>query len=196
MPRMRLLILAVLATSVLIMHAGVFAAETVLFGFEQDVSGWQIPEWALQKEDNAGKDIKISTDYFDEGKSSLKIDADFPGTKWTGAYAETQQSFDWTAYNAVSVDVYLPPTAPSGLKAKMIFTVGENWTWTEMSRAFLLEPGKWTTITANLMPGSADFRVSIDDKFRRDIRKVGVRVESNKPVYAGPVYINNFRVNK
>ncbi|HTY45643.1 MAG TPA: hypothetical protein VMD52_06620 [Patescibacteria group bacterium] len=194
MGKLKLALCAAMAF-VLVTGGMAFAGEKVLFGFEKDMGGWEIPDWAMEKEDYVGTKIELSTAVFKEGKSCLKLDTKFPGGKWTAAYVEIQQYFDWTAYSAVAVDVYLPETAPVGLKSKMILTVGESWAWVEMARSTALEPGKWTTITANIMPASTDFRATVDDAFRKDIRKVGVRIESNmKPVYEGPVYIDNFRL--
>jgi hypothetical protein len=121
---------------------------------------------------------------------------DFPGgVKWAAAYVEVQKYFDWTAYKAVSIDVFLPSEAPVGLKAKMILTVGKDWTWTEMTNSISLVPGKWTTITASIVPGSIDWRgAKVLDEFRADVKKLGVRIESNKAAYSSPVYIDNVRL--
>ncbi len=192
---MKVSLLIALAALLLVTGGRASAAETVLSGFEKDVSGWEIPDWAMEKEDYVAQKIAVDTAYSSEGKSSLRLDVKFPGGKWTAGYAEIQQYFDWTPYSAVSVDVYLPSAAPTGLKAKLIFTVGESWLWVEMARSTALEPGKWTTVTANLLPGSTDFRATVDEAFRRDVRKVGARIESNmKPAYEGPVFIDNFRL--
>jgi len=173
------------------------AEEEVLFGFEGGDSGWAIPEWALNKEGYVCKKIEVTSDIAAEGKSALKADVTFPGGSWAAGYVEIQQYFDWTPYASVLVDVYLPETAPAGLKAKLILTVGESWVWAEMAKDTALEPGKWVTVTANLLPGSSDFRAKVDETFRKNVHKVGVRIESDrKPAYDGAVYIDNFRVNK
>jgi hypothetical protein len=191
----RIILAAAFVMSLCCVFAKAHAEDKVLFGFEKDTEGWEIPDWALEKEDYVGKDAAVDTKVADEGKQSLKIDTKFPGGKWTAAYIEIQQYFDWTPYKAVSVDVYLPEGAPVGLKSKMIATIGESWNWVEMAKGTALEPGKWTTITANLLEGSTDFRAKVDDAFRKDIRKIGVRIESNmKPVYEGPIYIDNLRL--
>ena len=90
----------------------------------------------------------------------------------------------------------MPEEAPFGLKAKFILTVGEDWAWTEMSRSVKLIPGEWTTISASIIPGSNDWRKSqVTDAFRADLRKLGIRIESNmQPTYSGPIYIDNVRV--
>lgn len=172
--------------------------EKVIFGFEKDIQGWEIPEWALEQQDHVAKTIEISKDVAREGKQSLKVEADFPGKAWTSALIEEAEYFDWTPYREVACDIYIPKDAPTGLKAKIILTVGENWKFTEMARGVSLIPGEWTAVSASLAPGSEDWKKTVvDDNFRKDVRKVDVRVESNKqPTYKGPIYIDNIRVIK
>ena len=101
-------------------------------------------------------------------------------------------------YRVISVDLYIPNDAPIGLKVKVILTVGSNWKFVEMSRSVPLVPGEWITITANIEPGSYDWkRVVPDEKFAEDVRKIAIRVESNrKPKYTGPIYVDNVRIGR
>ncbi len=172
--------------------------QEVLYGFENGLQGWQIPDWAYEKPDYVQKSITQSQNFASEGTSSIEIDTDFTGGKWTGAIIEIMQYYDWSAYNKLSCDIYLPADAPTGLKAKMILTVGDSWKWVEMSKAVELKPGEWTTITADLTPGSIDWRrVQVDDAFRTDIRKIDIRIESNnQPTFKGPIYVDNIRVTQ
>ncbi|MFH1664815.1 MAG: hypothetical protein ABIA77_01570 [Candidatus Omnitrophota bacterium] len=172
--------------------------ETVLFGFEKGLDGWEIPDWAFDKGDHVQKEVSVSSEYADQGTKSLKIDAEFPGDRWAGAIVEIMQYFDWTEYNTIACDVYIPVDAPLGLKAKMILTVGDTWKWVEMSKSAALKPGEWVVISADLMPGSIDWRrVQVDDVFRQDVRKLDIRIESNnKPAYTGPIYVDNIRLIK
>lgn len=172
------------------------AAGKLIFGFEESVPAWEIPNWCLEKEEYVCESFAISTKFAKEGNSSLELMTNFTGAKWTAAYIEVQQIFDWTPYKTLSADVYLPKEAPFGLQAKFILTVGENWSWTEMTRQIKLVPGEWTTVSANLGVGSTDWRkTEVTDAFRSDIRKVGIRIESNmRPTYSGPVYVDNVRV--
>jgi len=169
----------------------------VVFGFEEEIPSWEIPEWCFEKEEYVAESIAVSKKFAKEGKSCLEIMSKFPGGKWTAVYVEVQQYFDWTPNKTLSVDIYLPTDAPFGLQARFILTVGENWTWTEMSRLVKLMPGEWTTLTANLVPGSTDWRrTQVSDEFRADVRKLGIRIESNmRPAYTGPIYIDNLRLD-
>jgi hypothetical protein len=170
--------------------------EKVLFSFEKDTQGWEVPEWALEQQDYVGKSVEASSDFSKTGDKSLKLIANFPGKVWTAAIAEDFEYFDWTPYKEIACDVYIPKEAPTGLKAKLILTVGENWKFTEMSRSIPLVPGEWVTISASLVPGSEDWKKTVvDDDFRKDVRKLAVRIESNRqPVYDGPIYLDDFRV--
>ncbi len=191
------IVIAVLALALLVLGATIgFCEEKVIFGFEESRPVWEIPDWALEKDDYVGENIAVSTNFAREGTSSLKVLTDFPGGKWTAAYLEVQEYFDWTPYQSISADVFLPADAPLGLRAKIILTVGEDWKWTEMNRMVKLMPGEWTTVTASIIPGSNDWRrTEVTDEFRADVRKLGIRVESNmRPVYNGPVYIDNVRM--
>lgn len=190
-------IILLLAVFCLITQAG-FCKEKLIFSFEENMPSWEIPDWCFEKDDHVAESIAISTKFAKEGKSALEVMTNFPGGKWTGAYVEIQQFFDWTPYKAVLADVFLPKDAPFGLQGKIILTVGEDWVWTEMSRMIKLLPGEWTTVSASLIPGSTDWRrTQVSDAFRADVRKIGIRIESNlRPAYSGPVYIDNVRLEE
>ena len=172
--------------------------EEILFSFEKDTEDWEIPDWAWEKADHVAEESIWSKKYASDGKGSFEIQADFPGKKWTAAYLEYVEYFDWTDYSEVAVDIYIPEDTPVGLMGKIIITVGEDWKWVEMRRPKRLKPGEWITVRANLMPGSTDWRrVKPDDEFRMDVRKLGIRIESDKkPVYKGNFYVDNIRLTK
>jgi len=173
--------------------------EKVLFSFENgDTGSWEIPDWAFEKNDNAAVSIETSSEITSEGKSSLKLDTDFPGDMWTAALIEQMQYFDFSPYREIAADLYIPKDAPLGLRAKIILSVGDKWTFSEMARNVPLVPGEWVTVRASVEPGSYDWKKIIpDESFRQDVRKIAVRVESNKkPVYKGPIYIDNIRIGK
>ena len=172
--------------------------EEILFSFEGGLEGWEVPDWAYEKNDHVQQAINPSEAYASVGSSSMEIETNFPGGSWTGAIVEIMQFYDWTDYSKLACDVYLPEGGPIGLTAKIILTVGDSWKWVEMSRAFPLKPGEWVTLTADLKPGSIDWRrVVVDEAFRADIRKMDIRIDSNnRPAYTGPIYVDNVRVIK
>ncbi len=172
--------------------------KVTLYSFEGSAQYWDIPEWAREKQDYTAKSLEVSKDCASDGSSSLKLTADFPGRVWTAALIELEEYLDWTPYKSVSCDIFIPKDTPEGLKAKIILTVGEDWKFTEMTSAIFLVPGSWTTVGASLEPDTSDWRMTtVDDNFRKDVRKIAIRIESNKgPTYAGPIYVDNFRAEE
>lgn len=172
--------------------------ERTYYDFEGNLGGWEVPMWAMGKSDYVAKEVIVSEDVASNGKYSMKMEVDFPGGIWAAGLTEIQQYLDMSRYRVIRVDLYLPEGAPLGLKVKIILTVGSNWKFVEMSRSIPLIPGEWVTITANIEPGSYDWkRVVPDEKFAEDVRKIAIRVESNrKPRYTGPIYVDNVRVGR
>jgi Carbohydrate binding module 27 len=171
--------------------------EFLLYSFERDPQGWEIPDWAFGKNEYVAKQMGISEFHTSDGRYSLEVSVDFVDNKsWEGAYVERIVDVtDWTPFSFLSADIFLPKEAPQGLRGKMILTIGDDWKWTEMNRSIPLTPGEWTVIKVDLTSKSTGWRRFVDDDFRRDVRKLGIRVESNgKVVYNGPVYIDNVRL--
>ena len=178
-------------------YTNIYAEEIVIYNYEEDVQGWEVPGWAQGNEDYVGGGLKNSNIVSSDGDYSLHMFVDFKGgKKWAGAYAEKVMDVnDWTDFYGVKADVYLPEDAPKKLGARFIFTIGDDWVWTEMNRTITLEPGKWTTITANVREDSLDWRYFLTKEFRKNIRKIGIRIETQEaPPYSGSVYIDNVRV--
>ncbi len=172
--------------------------ERTFYDFETDLDGWEVPIWAEGKNDYVAREVMISPDVASSGAHSMRTVVDFPGNMWSAGLVEIQQYLNLSSYRVISGDIYIPGDVPLGLKAKFILTVGNNWKWVEMSRSVPLIPGEWVTLTASIEPGSYDWkRVVPDEKFAEDVRKIALRIESNrKPRYSGPVYIDNIRVGK
>ena len=174
------------------------AKEFLLYNFEKDPQGWEIPNWAFEKPDHGAKQIGISEFYASEGRYALEVGVEYTGSpQWQGAYVERLIDVtDWTPFNYLSVDIFLPKEAPRGLRAKVILTVGDEWKWTEMNKTIPLTPGEWTVIKADLTAASLNWRRFIDDNFRSDVRKLGIRVESNGNItYKGPIYLDNVKLS-
>lgn len=191
------LIFSLMLTAVL-SAVSVRAAEILIFGFEQGMEGWIVPDWEKTSADYSLEECLVSQEHAGEGSRALELRVSFSGDRWVGAYVERQTEVtDWTPFGRLSADVYLPEEAPKGLTGKIILSVGDKWEWTEMNRSVDLAPGKWNTISVNLKPGSMDWKFFPDDRFRSSVRKIGVRVESNKgPVYRGSVFVDNVRLSE
>ncbi|MFH0763618.1 MAG: hypothetical protein V1927_01275 [Candidatus Omnitrophota bacterium] len=194
-----------------------FCGEEVLYGFEKGDEGWGIPDWAYEMASYVCRHAAVSNDVASEGASSLKLEVDFPGKGWGAAIVEGEAPFDWTKYSTLSCDAYIPEGAPPKIFCRPIVKVGNEWKWTEMARPLALKPGEWITVSANLKPGSRDWKrvemvekvesdgkihgkvrkeivIDITDEFRADIKAIDVRFESDRKEYKGPVYLDNIRV--
>lgn len=174
-----------------------YSREITLFNFEKDPDGWTIPDWALDKKDHVAEEMGISEFHASNGKYALEVKVSFPEEPgWRAAYVERVIDVtDWSPFSYVIVDIFLPKEAPRGLRGRIILTIGDEWKWTEMNKAIALTPGEWTTIKADLTPNSMDWRRFITESFRSDIRKMGVRIESNGKIsYRGPIYIDNVKL--
>ena len=188
------------ATSVAVWLLGVVppvsATEIVIYSFEESPEGWVIPDWAKNSADYVGEECAISQEHAQDGHASLEVRTAFPGGRWSGAYVERETEVtDWTPFGSLLIDLYLPDTAPTGLQGRLILTVGDQWQWTEMNHPVSLKPGAWTTVSVNLKPGSTDWKFFPDDHFRASVRKIGVRIESDKqPAYRGSVFLDNIRL--
>lgn len=174
-----------------------FSKEILLFNFEKDPDGWEIPDWALGKKDHVAEEIGVSEFQASAGKYALEMGVNFtqePG--WKGAYVERVVDVtDWSPFKFLSADVCIPKDAPRGLRARIILTVGDEWKWTEMNKSIPLTPGEWCVLKVDISPDSLNWRRFVTDSFRSDVKKMGVRVESNGNIaYKGPIYIDNIRL--
>lgn len=171
------------------------AAEIVIYGFEDTPEGWAIPGWAKSSSDYVAQGAVVSQAHPSEGRCALEVSTAFPGDRWTGAYVEREvEVTDWSPFGQFSVDIFLPSDAPAGFRGRIILTVGDQWQWTEMNRSIPLTPGTWTTLSVNLKPGSMDWKFFPDEAFRKSVRKIGIRVESDTVRYQGPVFFDNVRL--
>jgi len=165
----------------------------VLFDFEYDSENWEIPDWAIDKSDHIATELNHITGLGSTGNGSLEIQTEFPGSFWSGAVIELAQYVSFEGFEMISVDIFLPIDAPKGLRGKLILTYGDDWNFVEMSRSERLEPGEWNTLIADITDNSMDWkRTKPDETFRNDIRKIALRIESNKPAYSGPIYVDSF----
>ncbi|MFH1997074.1 MAG: hypothetical protein ABIJ27_08840 [Candidatus Omnitrophota bacterium] len=195
------------------------AAEKRIFSFEDGMQGWEIPDWAYDQAEYVCKAIRPSGDVASDGSSSLMLDVDFkPGHGWEAAVAEILGPFDWSEYNAVICDVYVPEQGNDSLFARLIITVGDEWQWAEMIRPVKLSPGEWTTVKAGLKAGNRfqssevvekideknkdyglvkkKFKVEITEEHKKNVQMLAVRVESNGKEYHGPIYVDNVRLSE
>lgn len=192
------LIFLVTVASSIALTTNSHSREITLFSYEKDPQGWEIPDWAFGKKDYVARQIGISEFHASDGKYALEVDSEFSGgPAWEGSYVERLVDVtDWSPFKYLSMDIFLPKNAPAGLRARIILTIGDAWKWTEANKAVILTPGEWTVLKVDLTPESMAWRRFIDDSFRSDVKKMGVRIESNGKIsYKGPIYIDNVKLS-
>jgi len=191
----------VLAVVCLISTPLSFAGPATIYNCEQFIHNWRTPEWSTQREDHIISEMYVDKSFSRDGGVSLKLVVDFPGQEWRAGIVETEGEFDLTIYKSFSCEVYLPKNAPSGIEARLIFVTGENYIWFEMEKPISLDPGRKTKLFASLRRGvrcwsDGDKTMRLTDELKSEIRKLAIRIESNKARYQGPVYIDNIRLKK
>jgi hypothetical protein len=178
-----------------------------VFDFEDgELQGWDIPDWAMEQNDQVSRSLKVTDAKAYEGNYSLELECDFPGDLWTAAVVEFNREIDLTPYSKIMARIYIPKKARAEgfFQARIIFVAGPWW-WIEQRHVKLLDLGKWNEIEANLDVTEANQRSywkrkSKDGTFlknRDNIKKIIIRIEydaSEKhagPAYEGPVYIDD-----
>jgi hypothetical protein len=173
------------------------SGKATLYDFEEDDDGWGIPAWALNLRDHVAISSKRSDRYSSKGNWSLRVNSKFPEKQWSASLVEIQHFLNLENFDTIAADVYFPKHSSKKLRGILILTQGEDWRFCEMSHSFRIDPGKWTTIRADISKNSVDWKkIKLDKYFRNDIRKIAIRIESTKTSYNGPIYIDNIRVYK
>ena len=166
-----------------------------LYSFEKDIQEWEIPLWAEEKRDHVAVSLKHMKDFASKGSNSLELTVNFPGKTWHGALVEVQHYIGFESFNIIAADIYIPKDAPQLIRGKIILTIGETWDFTEMIRGTRLTPGAWTTVFADISEKSNDWKKTVmSERIKSDVRKIAIRIESDKTAYFGPVYIDNIRL--
>lgn len=196
-----LLVIMVVAVVFSASHVKVFSQDTVMYGFEKNAQGWEIPDWSLDKDDYGLQVISLNEEVAKEGTSSLKLHVDFIPEEWNAGIVEVEEYFDLTNSNKLSCDLYIPKDAPRDMEARITLTVGDDFYWIQMTETIALYPGRWITLTANLRNNNSNWRhnddiVRLTEERKANVRKIGVRVESDGIQYKGAIYIDNVRAYK
>jgi mannan endo-1,4-beta-mannosidase len=108
----------------------------------------------------------------------------YSGSLQGGGAAAGEKQFvepwvDVRPYQTIIAWVYLPPTAPGGIRAALYTKSGSQWTWREGSLTSLA-PGSWTpvSIATTLVYDPAS------------LRSIGVKIFNGPSTYSGGVYID------
>jgi len=178
-----------------------YCQDKMIYNCERYIQNWDIPDWSGAKDDYVSPILSIDKNFLKDGDPGLKLTVAFDGEKWSAGMIETIGRFDLTLYKAITCRIYLPRSAPKGINARITITVGDDYTWMEMKRPVALSPGRYTKVKAGLRYGNNKWKtttgvVRMTDWMKEDVRKVGIRVESNIVEYKGPVYITDIHLAK
>jgi hypothetical protein len=152
----------------------------VLYDFEIDFEGWQlVPEW------QGGKQLFHSTDArASSGNGSLKLETEYPGGgdpagDWEeGGVKRLLGSMNWSTFERVSIDIYVPEEADYFI-VQLYLKTGPGFSWKQTPDTYLT-PGQWTTVMADLSQlGDAS-----------DVREIGVKIGTSQTSYKGFVYFD------
>ena len=153
------------------------------WGFEADTGGWTALGCTVRRTDKGAK----------EGKRSLEILRDFPGT----GTIQRLVSLDVTKTPKVSYSVFVPKAAGPTLKT-LLFLKNKDGLWYQCVRHRPLYPGVWSRITFDLSPQSS--QVQPLGHFRRwsngaaaEIESIGIKVFSER-AFDGAVRVDAIRL--
>ena len=184
-----------------------------IFDFEnQDLDGWEIPDWATEQPDQVSYALNISDEQtYGNSLYSMELMCDFPGDSWAAAVVEYDRDIDFSGYKDITCEIFLPKKSKADgfIQARIILVAGPWW-WIEQRGATLLKPGKWTKLEAKLDVTEANQRSYWKRKskdgmllnYRDQVKKVIVRIEYNAsekyagPKYDGPIYIDDLQFNQ
>lgn len=187
-------LLAALCLSVSL--SGIFAEEHTLCDFERPDHGWMIgmseevgPHAAGLPQ---GTPAGIRRMGAAQGRSALLLPAAFPGELWT----HVQPDADWSAYDELALDIYLPPNAPKWIQALFVIRDRDLW-WYQAMPVLWLEPGKWQTVRFDISGDSAQWKAqnhmkAWDGYATQRVRLFGVRLFSSA-AFRGAILIDNVR---
>jgi hypothetical protein len=177
------------------------APPVLLYGFEQDIEGWNLPDWPDANKNDKGQVVQpiCSDEESSEGHRSLKMTFHIAPARASQGFVGVHPLSDWTMLRRVRMDVYLPPNAPAGLTAHF-YMMQDGWHWRESTPRIALKPGQWTTLETPLVGSGVAAEWGCSEKeFRAglpDVLDFGIRIgneEPNRVGYSGPVYIDNVR---
>ena len=187
-------------------------ARTVFDFEDQELNGWEIPDWAVEQQDQVGYELALSDEKtFNKSAYSLELMCNYPGDAWASAAVEYDLNIDFNGYKDISCEIFLPKKARADgfLEARIILVAGPWW-WIEQRESTPLKRGKWTKLEAKLDVTAANQRSYWKRKdkngmlvaHRDQVKKVIIRIEYNAnekhagPKYNGPIYIDDIKFNK
>ena len=152
---------------------------TLITSFEDGADGW-----ALVDSWTAGQSAAVSTEKASDEAASMALTASYVGGAWheAGLSVQPERGADWSAYQGISMEVYVPEDTGSFI-AQIYTKTGDAWTWTN-SEDVQLSPGDWNIVR---VPVSSLGDVS-------DIHEFGIKIGSSTASYGKTFYVDNVRL--
>lgn len=148
----------------------------IIGNFSTGTEGWRV-DWGFA----ANSPIRVDSPSQDLNGALVY----YPGTS-LGSYqfAAGERIFngsglDLSQHSFITAWVYIPPSAPSGMRAQIYAKTGTDWLWNE-SGYYSLIPGQWTRLifyTYNI-------------NYIQQVRSIGIRVQNGPGGYAGAFYFD------
>ena len=187
------------AAAVVLMAAGVGwgldPQADISWDFEQQC------EWVVNPLDPGTVSVAPSTDRASSGKRSLLIAGALPGS--IGA-AYTPWG-DWSGYDKLVLDFYVPKAAPEGL-AIYVYIKDKQYWWFQTApfskvvdgkRQFEVPRDRWVTATIDISPHSTVWEPSGHERSWDHVlyypREFGIRIFSDQ-AWSGGIYVDNIRL--
>ena len=187
---------AVVCLSFLAPLGPVRAEERLLYGFERPDHGWMVGGSKELKSHASGlprgASAGIKRAAAPEGTAALLLEAAFPGELWT----YVQPDANWSAYDHILLDVYLPPHAPKWIQLLAVIRDRDLW-WYQAIPLIWLKPGKWQTVELHIAPSSVEWKAqdhmkAWDGYATQRVRLFGVRFFSHA-AFRGAILVDNVR---
>lgn len=153
--------------------------------FERDIN-WSVA-WDISKTPAAAAP---SEEHSSQGSRSLSLRGQYPGEIAIRKRIEQ----DWSAFNRLAFDVYLPPDAPRDMRVMIYLRDPDLW-WYESLLPPYLRPGDWTRLIVDLSGRSLKWVPQGHTKpYSPDllwcVKEVGLRFFGHRK-YEGSVYVDN-----
>ena len=170
--------------------------ERLLYGFERADHGWTVGSSEDPKSAwpglPRGAATGIKRTAAPQGKSALLLQAALPGQLW----AHVEPDANWSAYDSILFDVYLPPHAPKWIQLLAVIRDRDLW-WYQAMPLIWLEPGKWQTVRLDVSPSSVEWKAqnhmkAWDGYATQMVRLFGVRFFSHA-AFRGAILMDNVR---
>ena len=149
---------------------------TQLYSFEEAGEGWAVVDFWT-----AITSAEPTDETANDGDASLALSGVFSGTAWEegGAFISLPEGEDWSAYNLLLVDVFVPEGADSFI-SQIYMKTGEEFTWAN-TPDIALTPGEWNTLSADLS--------TLGDI--ADVREVGIKIGTSVTAFEGVFFVDN-----